>query len=208
MLWTIAVILAVMWLLGMVSSYTLGGFLTCCCCSRSPSCSSMSSRDAAPSEGGVRRAVSYPRRGGAIVKVFEAMTPEVVTVPPEALSSTAARLMRESDIGPLPVCENEPYRRRADRPRHHGPRDRGRQDPNTTRVAEVMTPEVVCCLEGDDIERAAELMQSSQLRRLLVVDGEGRLAGIVSLGTSPSRPATTRSRARPWSGSPSRPRAR
>ncbi|HSD28035.1 MAG TPA: lmo0937 family membrane protein [Vicinamibacteria bacterium] len=27
MLWTIAVILLVMWLLGMVSSYTLGGFL-------------------------------------------------------------------------------------------------------------------------------------------------------------------------------------
>jgi asparagine N-glycosylation enzyme membrane subunit Stt3 len=27
MLWTIAVILAVMWLLGIVSSYTLGGFL-------------------------------------------------------------------------------------------------------------------------------------------------------------------------------------
>jgi hypothetical protein len=27
MLWTIAVILAVMWLLGMVSSYTVGGFL-------------------------------------------------------------------------------------------------------------------------------------------------------------------------------------
>jgi hypothetical protein len=27
MLWTIAVILAVMWLLGMVSSYTFGGFL-------------------------------------------------------------------------------------------------------------------------------------------------------------------------------------
>jgi hypothetical protein len=27
MLWTIAVILVVMWLLGMVSSYTMGGFL-------------------------------------------------------------------------------------------------------------------------------------------------------------------------------------
>jgi len=27
MLWTICVILAAMWLLGMVSSYTLGGFL-------------------------------------------------------------------------------------------------------------------------------------------------------------------------------------
>jgi hypothetical protein len=27
MLWTIAVILAVLWLLGMVSSYTMGGFV-------------------------------------------------------------------------------------------------------------------------------------------------------------------------------------
>lgn len=27
MLWTIAVVLAVLWLLGMVSSYTMGGFL-------------------------------------------------------------------------------------------------------------------------------------------------------------------------------------
>lgn len=27
LLWTIAVILAVLWLLGMVSSYTLGGFI-------------------------------------------------------------------------------------------------------------------------------------------------------------------------------------
>ena len=27
MLWTIAVILAVLWLLGMITSYTLGGFL-------------------------------------------------------------------------------------------------------------------------------------------------------------------------------------
>jgi hypothetical protein len=27
MLWTIAVILAVLWLLGLVSSYTLGGFI-------------------------------------------------------------------------------------------------------------------------------------------------------------------------------------
>ncbi len=27
MLWTIAVVLAVLWLLGVVSSYTLGGFL-------------------------------------------------------------------------------------------------------------------------------------------------------------------------------------
>jgi len=45
-----------------------------------------------------------------------------------------------------------------------------------------MTPEVVSCLESDDVRRAAEIMQSAQLRRLLVVSSDGRLAGIVSLG--------------------------
>jgi CBS domain-containing protein len=116
------------------------------------------------------------------VRVSEAMTPDVVTVPPEALLIDAARLMRDSDIGPLPVC------------------DKGRilgvltdrditvravadgKDPQSTQVREVMTPEVVCCLESDDVRQAAEMMQSAQLRRLLVVTRDGRLAGIVSLG--------------------------
>jgi CBS domain-containing protein len=116
------------------------------------------------------------------VKVLEAMTPDVVTVAPDASLTAAARLMRESDIGPLPVCEG----RRVigmltDRDITVRAIAEGR-DPNQTRVAEVMTPEVVCCQDGDDVERAAQLMQSAQLRRLLVVDAEGRLAGIVSLG--------------------------
>lgn len=116
------------------------------------------------------------------MKVLEAMTPDVVTVAPDASLTAAARLMRESDIGPLPVCEG----RRVigmltDRDITVRAIAEGR-DPNQTRVAEVMTPEVVCCQDGDDVERAAQLMQSAQLRRLLVVDAEGRLAGIVSLG--------------------------
>jgi CBS domain-containing protein len=116
------------------------------------------------------------------VKVFEAMTPDVVTVAPDASLTTAARLMRESDIGPLPVCEGKRViGMLTDRDITVRAIAEGR-DPNQTRVAEVMTPEVVCCQDGDDVQRAAQLMQSAQLRRLLVVDGEGRLAGIVSLG--------------------------
>jgi CBS domain-containing protein len=116
------------------------------------------------------------------VKVFEVMTSRVVTVAPDAPLALAARLMKEADVGPLPVCEGRrvvgiltdrdiTVRATAD----------GR-DPNTTRVDEVMTPEAVCCLESDDVQRAAQLMQAAQLRRLLVVDTDGRLAGIVSLG--------------------------
>jgi CBS domain-containing protein len=116
------------------------------------------------------------------VRVSEAMTPEVVTVPPEALLVDAARLMRDSDIGPLPVCEDGRLlgvltdRDITVRAVASG------KDPRSTRVAEVMTPEVVSCLESDDVRRAAEVMQSAQLRRLLVVSPDGRLAGIVSLG--------------------------
>ena len=88
------------------------------------------------------------------MKVFEAMTPDVVTVAPDASLTTAARLMRESDIGPLPVCEG----RRVigmltDRDITVRAIAEGR-DPNQTRVAEVMTPEVVCCQDGDDVQRA------------------------------------------------------
>jgi CBS domain-containing protein len=114
--------------------------------------------------------------------VAEAMTREVVTVLPNALLVDAARLMRDSDIGPLPVCENGRIlgvltdRDITVRAVASG------KDPRSTRVAEVMTPEAVSCLESDDVRRAAEIMQSAQLRRLLVVSSDGRLAGIVSLG--------------------------
>jgi CBS domain-containing protein len=45
-----------------------------------------------------------------------------------------------------------------------------------------MTTQVVCCRESDDVRDAAKLMQRAQLRRLVVVNDDGRLVGIVSLG--------------------------
>jgi CBS domain-containing protein len=110
------------------------------------------------------------------------MTPAVVTVSRDTPLADAARMMRDSDVGPLPVADagrlvgvltdrDITIRAVADG-----------KDPFSTRVDEVMTPKVVCCLDTDEVERAAEMMQSAQLRRLLVVDEAGRLAGIVSLG--------------------------
>ena len=116
------------------------------------------------------------------MKVFEVMTSRVVTVTPDAPLALAARLMKEADVGPLPVCEGrQVIGMLTDRDITVRATADGR-DPNTTRVDEVMTPEAVCCLEHDDVRRAAQLMQAAQLRRLLVVDADGRLAGIVSLG--------------------------
>jgi CBS domain-containing protein len=116
------------------------------------------------------------------MQVFEAMTPEVVSVPPETTLVDAAQTMKELDVGPLPVCDGDQLLGMLT--------DRDiivraiaeARDPRTTEVREIMTPEVVCCREADDVRQAAKLMQEQQLRRLLVVNDEGRLVGIVSLG--------------------------
>jgi len=116
------------------------------------------------------------------VLVSEVMTRDVVMVPVGAPLVEAARLMRDSDIGPVPVSS---HRRivgvLTDRDITVRATASGR-DPLTTRVEEVMTPAVVSCFENDDVRRAAEIMQSAQLRRLLVMSAAGDVAGIVSLG--------------------------
>jgi CBS domain-containing protein len=116
------------------------------------------------------------------VLVSEVMTRDVVMVPVGAPLVEAARLMRDSDIGPLPVSSQKRIVGvLTDRDITVRATASGR-DPLTTRVEEVMTPTVVSCFENDDVRRAAEIMQSAQLRRLLVMSSAGDVAGIVSLG--------------------------
>jgi CBS domain-containing protein len=116
------------------------------------------------------------------MQVFEAMTPDVVRVAPEVTLMEAARTMRNLDIGPLPVCEGDRLLGMVtDRDITVRATAEGR-DPQQTPVGDVMTTKVVCCHEADDIRAAAKLMQETQLRRLLVVNDDGRLVGIVSLG--------------------------
>ncbi len=56
------------------------------------------------------------------------------------------------------------------------------QDPRWTTVQQAMTPNLVYCFEDQDVQEAARLMQQKQIRRLLVLDREKQLVGIVSLG--------------------------
>jgi CBS domain-containing protein len=114
--------------------------------------------------------------------VKDVMTPQVEWVTPDTTLREAAELMRTLDIGPLPVCEHDRVvgivtdRDITLRATAEG------LDPWTTRVREVMTPNVVSCYEDQDIEEAERVMKERQLRRLLVLDRDQRLAGIVSLG--------------------------
>ncbi len=59
-----------------------------------------------------------------------------------------------------------------------------RRDPEHTRVAEVMTHEVITCDPCDDLEDLAGLMRDHRIRHIPCVDRaqDGKLCGIVSIG--------------------------
>jgi CBS domain-containing protein len=115
------------------------------------------------------------------MQVFEAMTPDVISVTADTTLMDAARIMKNLDIGPLPVClGNRLLGMVTDRDITVRATAEG-LDPCQTPVRDVMTPEAVCCHESDDVRAAAQMMQAAQLRRLLVVDEDGLLVGIVSL---------------------------
>ena len=116
------------------------------------------------------------------MKIKDVMTKSVETVRPDQTLQEAASRMKSLDVGPMPVCENDRLigmitdrdivlRAAAD----------GR-DLRTTKVREAMTPDVAVCSEDDDVKDAAKTMKDRQIRRLVVVDGQKRVAGIVSLG--------------------------
>ena len=54
-------------------------------------------------------------------------------------------------------------------------------DPRTRKVGDLMTRRLVTIAEDKGFDQAIELMRQAQIRRLPVVDRQGRLRGIVSL---------------------------
>jgi len=54
------------------------------------------------------------------------------------------------------------------------------EDPSQTKVSECMSSGLATVNEEDSIKDCCEAMERAQVRRLLVLDGEGELCGIVS----------------------------
>ena len=112
----------------------------------------------------------------------DVMTPMVECIGPDDSVRSAARKMRELDIGAVPVCDDDHLagmltdRDIAVRCAADG------HDPKTCRVRDVMTPDVVYCFDDQPVEEAEQVMQERQIRRLVVLDRDKRLAGIISLG--------------------------
>jgi len=116
------------------------------------------------------------------MQVHEIMTPHVEVVHPDATLKEAAKKMSRLEIGPLPVCDGDRLiGMLTDRDITIRATAQG-YDPNTTKVRDAMTSEVVYCFEDQEVRTAAQMMEMRQIRRVPVLNRDKQLVGIVSLG--------------------------
>jgi len=116
------------------------------------------------------------------MKVKDVMTKGAECVTPATSLREAAQKMKDLDVGPLPVCDND---RLVGMITDRDITVRATAEaipPGLGQVHDVMTPDVVYCFEDQDIEEAANQMKENQIRRLVVLNRDKRLVGIVSLG--------------------------
>ena len=113
--------------------------------------------------------------------VSEVMTRGIETISPASTLEHAAKQMKTHNVGMLPVVDEKQVvgvvtdrdivlRAVSERLR-----------PEMTRVRDVMTPKAISCYEDQDIREVSLVMEKNLVHRLIVLDRDERLVGIVSL---------------------------
>lgn len=117
------------------------------------------------------------------MKIQDVMTRNPRCVTPEMPARDAARLMKEEDIGIVPIVDNETSRRLigviTDRDLAIRIVAEGRGV--DTLVRDIMSKErLATCSPNQDIDDAMDAMSTEQVRRIPIVDERGSLVGIVA----------------------------
>jgi CBS domain-containing protein len=122
--------------------------------------------------------------------VQDVMTKDPICIPQSSPVASAARAMRDNDIGDVLVTDDQEKvvgivtdRDVAIRGVAEG------LDLDQTQLREVCTSAPTTVSPADDVDTAKRLMQEQALRRLPVVDG-GTAVGIVSLGDLSRQPGS------------------
>ena len=113
--------------------------------------------------------------------IRELMTTNPKTVEPSATVVDAARVMKQQDVGPVPVVENGDRLAGIVTDRDIVLRvvAEGR-DPQSTTVGETMSRDLATVDPDQPLDEALRLMARHQIRRLPVCEEDGRLVGIVA----------------------------
>lgn len=116
------------------------------------------------------------------MRVEEAMSKKPEFLPPTASIKEAAIKMKELNCGFIPVGENDKLIGAVtDRDIILRTFAEGK-DPNNATLQEIMTSHIEYCFEDDGIEEAVKHMENKQIHRLVVLNREKRMIGILSLG--------------------------
>jgi CBS domain-containing protein len=109
------------------------------------------------------------------------MTRDVRLASPDQTIREAAMIMAEIDAGALPVGDGDRLvGMLTDRDIAVRAVAQGRSP--DTRVRDVMSSEIKYCFNDDDLGEVIENMGEIKVRRLVVLDRDKRMVGIVSLG--------------------------
>lgn len=125
------------------------------------------------------------------MKVKEAMHKGVDWVSPDTPVTELAKIMRDRDVGAIPIGEDDRLVGMVtDRDIVCKGLAEDDFDSRRATARDVMTQEIHCCREDEDLAKAVRHMEQLQIRRLPVINKSKRMTGILSLGDiSNSAPA-------------------
>jgi CBS domain-containing protein len=121
------------------------------------------------------------------MQVREIMTTAYETIPVSESIQLAAVIMRDEDVGMLPVVNDDGGLLGTVTDRDIVIRGLAEGKDMDAPVEDVMTPDIICCDADDDVRQLAETMERNQVRRVIVVNGENRVVGVVSLADIATR---------------------
>ena len=118
------------------------------------------------------------------MRVREAMTSDPVCCLATDSAQHVAGILRKLNVGSMPVVTDHESRKLigiiTDRDLCCSVVADG-LNPQSTSIEKSFSMNPVACREGEDLDHCERLMQERQVRRIPIVDGDGRVIGIVSL---------------------------
>jgi CBS domain-containing protein len=133
--------------------------------------------------------VAFNNQENIMQPISEVMTRDVTVISPNDGLQQAAQMMRNWNIGALPVCDGKRLvgmitdRDITIRAMAEG------KSPSDVKVSDVMSGQVLWCFEDQTAGEVLQQMGDRQIRRLPVLSRNMELTGVVSLGDLATRQA-------------------
>jgi CBS domain-containing protein len=130
----------------------------------------------------------YQRLQLASTKVGDVMTEHPICCIPSDTVQYVASLMKDKDVGCLPVVDDHSSRRLVGVITDRDVCCRASAEgcnPRETAIEPYITRNVITCLADDELERCLELLRRHGIHRVPVVDKKSRCIGIVGLADVP-----------------------